>query len=148
MYLEAMSVTGLLYTGSVYFVDKYRPYTYNPDVPMDKKTRGGGKNSFFAGHVALVGTSTFFVAKTFADYHPESKIKWIFYTLAGISTGATAILRAKAGEHFLSDIIIGTGIGTITGIMVPQLHKIKSPDSRLSIFPSMDGKGLSLVYKL
>jgi membrane-associated phospholipid phosphatase len=151
LWAEAMGVTGLLYTSSVYFHDKYRPYTYNPDVPMSKRTRGGGRNSFFAGHVALVGTSTFFTAKVFADYHPESNLKWLFYGIAGVSTAATGYLRFRAGEHFLTDILIGTGVGTLTGILVPQFHKNKmDKESRMSIVPyfSLDDQGVSVRYKL
>ncbi|HEU4472603.1 MAG TPA: phosphatase PAP2 family protein, partial [Flavisolibacter sp.] len=136
LYLEAMSITGLLYTGSVYFVDKYRPYVYNPETPMDKRLGGGGKNSFFAGHVALVGTSTFFMAKVLSDYHPESRAKWAFFSAAGLATGATAYLRYRAGQHFLDDLIIGTAVGTLSGILVPHLHKNKSPRSTgLSLSP-------------
>lgn len=151
LYLEAMSVTGFLYTGSVYFVDRYRPYAYTDESTMDQRTRGGAKNSFYAGHVALVGTSTFFMAKVYADYHPDSKAKWVFYTLAGATTGATAYLRYRAGQHFPSDILLGIAQGTLTGLLVPQFHKhrlIKDPN--LSILPFGNGKslGFSLAYKL
>jgi membrane-associated phospholipid phosphatase len=150
LFMEAMSITGFLYTGSVYFHDKYRPYTYNPDVPMSKRTRGGGKNSFFAGHVALVGTSTFFMAKVYSDYHPESRIKWVLYSIASGATLATAYLRSRAGEHFFSDIVIGTAIGTLSGILVPQFHKIKDgKEPKLSLVPLPgDGQAIGLVYRL
>ena len=69
LYLEAMSVTGLLYTGSVYFTNRYRPYAYSDETEMSWRTRGGAKNSFYAGHVALTATSTFFMAKVYADYN-------------------------------------------------------------------------------
>ena len=136
MYMESISVTGMLYTGAVYFRDKYRPYAYNPEVDMSRRVRGGAKNSFFAGHVALVGTSTFFIAKVFSDYHPESKIKWVFYSLAGLATGATGYLRYAAGEHFPTDVLIGVGIGTLSGILIPHFHKNKqATEQRLSLHP-------------
>lgn len=62
LYLEAMSVTGLFYTGSAFLWDRYRPLTYNDDydkVPMSERTGGNERNSFLGGHPALVGTSTF-----------------------------------------------------------------------------------------
>jgi len=151
LYLESMSVTGLLYTGSVYFSDRYRPYAYNPNVPMSERTRGGAKNSFFAGHVALVGTSTFFIAKVLNDYHPDSKVKWLPFTLAGLATGTTAIMRYRAGEHFLSDIVIGTVVGVLTGILVPHVHKNKNiTDRRISFTASYmgDTPQFGIVYKL
>jgi len=148
LYLEAMGITGFLYTGSVYFHDKYRPYAYNSNTPMVRRLRGGAKNSFFAGHVALVGTSTFFIAKVLSDYHPESKMKWLFYTLAAGATGTTGYLRYKSGEHFPTDILLGVGLGTLTGILVPHFHKHKLKDPNLTIVPTMgSSNGLSLVYK-
>jgi len=150
LYLEAMSITGLLYTSSVYFTNRYRPYTYSDETPMTWRTRGGAKNSFYAGHVALTATSTFFMAKVYADYNPDSKIKWLFYTLAGTATGTMAYFRHRGGFHFPSDLLLGITQGTLTGILVPHFHKNKLiKDPNLSLFPYTDGQanGLSLVYK-
>src|SRR5688572_29780630 len=151
LYLEAMSITGFLYTGSTYFTDRYRPYAYSSESTMDQRTRGGAKNSFYAGHVALVATSTFFGVKVYADYHPESKIKWLFYTLAGATTATVAAMRYQAGQHFPSDLIVGVVQGTLTGFLVPHFHKNKIiKDPNLSLVPYTNGKDhmLSLVYKL
>lgn len=149
LYLQAMSITGLLYTGSVYFKDKYRPYAYNPNVPMDIRLAGGAKNSFFAGHVALVGTSTFFIAKVYSDYHPGSKLNWLLYTAAGIATATTGYLRYKGGLHHLTDVFIGTAVGPLSGILVPQFHKVKNgKEPSLSLMPYYGNeKGIAMVWK-
>jgi hypothetical protein len=160
LYLEAMSITGLLYTGSTYLFDRYRPATYYRDYSKltaeeqaelrDDQLNGGAKNAFFAGHVALVGTSTFFMAKVFSDYHPESRLKGLMWGAAVVATGTTAYLRHMGGKHFPSDILIGTAVGTLSGILVPSLHKnpiLKNPN--LSIMPfSGRSHGLAVVYKL
>ena len=150
LYLQAMSITGLLYTGSVYFTNRYRPYAYSEETPMPWRTRGGAKNSFYAGHVALVATSTFFMAKVYADYYPESKIKWVIFGVAAAATGASAYLRHKGGFHFPSDILLGITQGTLTGILVPHFHKnplLKNQD--ISLLPYSDGRssGLSIMYR-
>jgi membrane-associated phospholipid phosphatase len=139
-----------LYTGSVYLFDRYRPYAYNPNAPMSERTRGGAKNSFFAGHVALVGTSTFFIAKVLNDYYPGSKRKWIPFTLASIATGTTAVMRYRGGQHFLSDILLGTTIGVLSGILVPHVHKNREQlVDRLSFTTSYMGgtPQFGIVYK-
>jgi membrane-associated phospholipid phosphatase len=148
LYLEAMSVTGVIYSGSSYLTSRYRPYAYNPEAPMDLRIRGGAKNSFFAGHVALVGTSTFFMAKVFSDYHPDSKIKWMPYTIASVATGATAYLRHRGGRHFPSDILIGTALGPLSGILIPHFHKNKNVEDRNFTILPFTGKasGISIVY--
>ena len=148
LYLEVMSITGLLYTGSVYLTNRYRPYAYSEETEMSWRTRGGAKNSFYAGHVALVAASTFFTAKVFADYYPESKMKWAFYSAAGLATGTIAYLRHSGGFHFPSDILLGIAQGTLTGILVPHFHK-KKISKDLSLLPFYNGErsGLSVVYK-
>ncbi|PWU24321.1 PA-phosphatase [Candidatus Cerribacteria bacterium 'Amazon FNV 2010 28 9'] len=151
LYLEAMSITGFLYTGSVYFTNRYRPYAYTDESSMEQRTRGGAKNSFYAGHVALVATSTFFMAKVYSDYHPESNAKWVFYTLAGTTTAVTAYLRYRAGQHFPTDLLLGIAQGTVTGLLVPHFHKNKLlKNNNLAILPFSSGRnvGLSMLYKL
>ena len=150
LYLEAMSVTGLLYTGSVYFTNRYRPYAYSDETDMTWRTRGGAKNSFYAGHVAMVATSTFFMAKVYADYHPESKAKWVFYSAAGLATGTMAYLRHRGGFHFPTDILLGITQGTLTGILVPHFHKrplIKNPNVRITPYINGESNGFALTYK-
>ena len=148
LYWEAMSVTGVLYSGSSYLTSRYRPYAYNPEAPMEQRLRGGAKNSFYAGHVALVGTSTFFMAKVFSDYHPDSKMKWLPYTIASIATGATGYLRHRGGRHFPSDILIGSALGPLSGILIPHWHKNKLTEKTgLSILPFTGSvHGISVVY--
>lgn len=126
LYWEAMAITGLLYTGGDYFIDRYRPETYDESKPFGDRQSGNEKNSFFAGHVALVATSTFFTASVYDIYHPTSKLKWGFYGVAAVATGATIYLRHAAGKHFPSDLLVGTIIGMGSGMLVPRLHRYKA----------------------
>lgn len=150
LYLEAMSVTGLFYTGSAYAWDRFRPLTYNPNADPDERRSGNARNSFIAGHPALVATSTFFIASVYGDYHPDSKFKYVLYGGAALATGATAYLRHRGGKHFPSDLLVGTTIGTLSGLMVPRLHRNKAyANSKVRIMPfTGESHGLYLVYKL
>lgn len=150
LYLEAMSVTGLFYTGSAYVWDRYRPLVYNDKAPMGDRISGNARNSFLGGHPALVATSSFFVASVYADYHPESKFKYVLYGAAAIATGGTAYLRHRGGKHFPSDLIVGTTIGTLSGLLVPRLHKNKAyANSRVRIMPyTGPSHGVYMAYKL
>ncbi len=153
LYWEAMSITGLLGTNATYHVDRFRPYAYFHDshgVLDNGAPLGVAKNSFYAGHVQIVSTPTFFLAKVFADYHPDSKIKWVFYGVATVSTAGMAYMRIQSGEHFPTDVIIGAVTGALAGILVPQFHKTKSTKApSLSLMPYSTGEinGLTLSYK-
>jgi len=150
LYAESMILTGVLYSSGVHWVNRHRPLVYSAESPMDVRISSNSRNSFFAGHVALVATSTFFIARAFADYHPDSRYKWLLYSGAALTTAATAWWRYRAGEHFPSDIIVGTAVGTLSGLLTPALHKSRIIRSqRLSILPyGSSGQGLALLYKL
>ncbi len=150
MYLESMAITGLLYTGGDYFIDRYRPETYRTDKTPAEKTGGNYRNAFFAGHVALVGTATFFMAKIYNDYHPHNGFKYVVWGVAIAATGTTAYLRHIAGKHFPTDIAVGTAIGVLSGVLVPELHKNKKfTDRGLGLSPTMiqDKPGFCLSYR-
>jgi membrane-associated phospholipid phosphatase len=150
LYTQAMSITGALYGSSAHYFPRLRPLVYDANSPMDVRQSSNSRNSFFAGHVALVATSTFFMARVFADYHPESGLKWVMYAAAVVATAGTAYMRQKAGEHFPSDIIVGTAVGTLTGLLVPALHKSKLiKNKKLSLIPyTGPASGLAFFYKL
>lgn len=152
LYLEAMAITGTLYTAGDMLVDRYRPLAYNPDAPMKERVSGIAKNSFFAGHVALVGTATFYTAAVYDRYHSDSWTKWLVYGAAAGATLGTAYLRLKAGRHFPSDIVVGTLVGVGSGLLVPYLHRNKNWQlKRLGFSPLLrsDGvKGISLAWRL
>jgi membrane-associated phospholipid phosphatase len=150
LYIEALAATGVVYSTAVNLTNRYRPFTYNLKSPMDLAMESNSKKSFFAGHVALVATSSFFMARVYADYHPDSKLKWVFYGGAGALTAATGIMRNLAGMHFLSDVLLGAAVGTCSGLLVPGLHKIKpGKPPHLTILPfGGTGAGFTAIYKL
>jgi membrane-associated phospholipid phosphatase len=122
LYMEALSVTGLLGYSATYFVDQYRPYAYTAGTTMSQKMDQNAKNSFYAGHVEIVAVSTFFIAEVYSTYYPQSKVKWVFFTLAGAASLGMGYLRLDAGMHFPSDILLGLATGALSGTLVPYFH--------------------------
>ncbi len=149
MYLETMGTFGSVYVTAAMSANRLRPYAYNPNVDIIKRTRGGARNSFFAGHPGFVASSTFFIAQVYTSYHPEMKFKWALYAIAGAATVTTGLLRLKAGQHFRSDVITGTTIGTLSGILIPHFHRNKNY-KRMAFYPCSDGysNGITAIYKL
>jgi membrane-associated phospholipid phosphatase len=149
LYAEAMTMTGVLYTTAVHYVDRHRPLVYESASPIGERTSSNSRNSFFAGHVALVGTSVFFIAQAYADYHPDSRYKWAFYGGAAALTAITGYWRNLAGEHFPTDIALGAAVGVASGLLTPALHRVRLlNNSRLSLLPfSAHGSGLTAFYK-
>lgn len=147
LFLEAMSIDGTIYGMTAGGIDRYRPLVYNEMVPMEERTRGYAKSSFIGGHPSVTATAGFFIAKVYADYHPESDVKYVLYGLAAAATTGNAILRYKAGKHFPSDLIAGVAVGTLTGILVPHFHKKERKNSFTFMPFTGDVHGLSMTYK-
>ncbi|QMU31315.1 phosphatase PAP2 family protein [Adhaeribacter radiodurans] len=148
LYTETMAVTGSIYAMTAGLVYRKRPLVYGTEAPLRTRTTKNANNSFFAGHVAATASATFFVAKVFSDFNPDSRLRPVVWGVAAALPASVSYLRLKAGKHFLSDVLLGYGIGTTVGILVPHLHK-KNNQSGFSITPTynrLEGNGVALSY--
>lgn len=134
MYLQTLATTATMYTLTAGLVDRSRPYVYSEDVSDERRMKNNGQRSFYAGHVAASATATFFAAKVYSDFNPDSPGRiWMWAGAAAIPAGV-AYLRIEAGQHFLTDVTLGYVLGAATGILVPELHKRKVDN--LQIYPT------------
>ncbi|MBB6611436.1 phosphatase PAP2 family protein [Pontibacter sp. Tf4] len=136
LYVETMAITGALFTMTNGNVERARPLVYNRSVPLDDRMEANAQNSFFAGHTAATAAATFFAAKVFHDFNPDSPARPYVWAAAAVVPATVGYLRLEAGKHFLSDNLIGYTVGAATGILIPQLHK-KSNNTGLSVTPAI-----------
>ncbi|MGA8852675.1 MAG: phosphatase PAP2 family protein [Christiangramia sp.] len=136
MFIETMATTSALFSITAGNVQKSRPLVYNENLPLEDRLDSDAQRSFFAGHTAATAAATFFTAKVFQDYNPGSSA--IPYVWAGaIAVPAyVGYLRTKAGKHFLTDNLIGFGVGAACGILVPEIHKIGN--EKLDVYPTVN----------
>jgi membrane-associated phospholipid phosphatase len=134
LYLESMSATAAIFTMSAGTVYRNRPFLYGPEGPANKRKSHIATNSFFAGHTAHAATATFFAAKVFHDFHPDSPAEPLVWGAAAIIPAAVGYARIEAGKHFLTDNLVGYALGATIGVVVPQLHKTAGRTG-LSILP-------------
>lgn len=135
LFIETMATTGALFTMSAGLVEKSRPLVYNTDLTDEKRTDKDEQRSFFAGHTAATAAATFFAAKVYNDFHPDSNLKPLIWGIAAAIPASVGYLRIKSGKHFLTDNIIGYAVGAASGILIPELHKLKNDN--LKIYPTM-----------
>ena len=147
LYVETMAITGAFFTMTNGLVPRDRPLTYSPEVPLSDKTRANAQNSFYAGHTAAAASATFFAAKIFHDFHPDSPARPYVWAAAAALPAGVGYLRLRAGKHFLSDNMLGYAMGAAAGILVPQLHK-KTNTTNISLIPvsGRDYSGALLTY--
>lgn len=92
MYYETHALTFSLYNFSFFgpaFQNKPRPYVYYDEFTLDQRRGGNNRNSLYSGHTATAAASTFFLAKVYADYHPELGSKEVFIVWTGINTAVS-----------------------------------------------------------
>lgn len=146
LYGESFLINGGL-TGLTKRLSKRpRPFVYNELAPFAKKQLRGARYSFFSGHTSSAAHNSFFAAKIFSDYFPDSKLKPYVWITAATIPAVTGYLRVKAGKHYPTDVMAGYAVGALVGFLVPHLHK-KGKDSPLGIIASPNGVSLSWNIK-
>jgi membrane-associated phospholipid phosphatase len=135
LYAQTMSITGGLFSMSAGLIKRYRPSVYATDAPLEARLHKYATNSFFGGHVAATASATFFAAKVFHDFNPDSPARPYVWTAAALTPAMVGYLRLRAGKHFLSDNLVGYALGAGIGILVPHLHK-KTNRNGFSLAPS------------
>jgi membrane-associated phospholipid phosphatase len=148
MYLE----TGIFGNGFNAFaktgVGRIRPFVYNDEVPLEEKQERTATRSFYSGHVSQTASMSFLTAKILTDLYPDSRYKWLFWTGATVSSGATAYYRYKAGKHFPTDVIVGAIVGGTIGVLIPQIHKINRENVNISLFQLDNGGGIRFRFTI
>jgi len=152
MYMEVMSITTNIYEWSFFgptFQNRLRPVCYYDQLPYDERKSGDNRNSFYSGHVATVAASSFFMTKVYCDYHPEiCNKKYLLYAAATIPPVLLGYFRVKALRHFPSDVLVGTVIGALCGILIPEIHRFRSKKISLGLYSSPEATGLSMKWEL
>ncbi len=153
MFVETMATTGAIFTITAGTVQKSRPLVYNESLSAAERKDSDAQRSFFAGHTAATAAASFFTAKVFQDFNPDSPAVPYVWAGAVAAPAYVGYLRTKAGKHFLTDNLIGFGIGAACGILVPEIHKIGN--DKLDIYPTtqtnvmgtgIDMKGIGMNY--
>ena len=151
MALEVNAIVVSIYTVSPLgplFQTRNRPvvYYHDPEPPVSR-ANGNNKNSFYSGHVASAAGASFCMAKIICDTHPElGSDKFWVYAAASVPPLAMTWVRLKALDHFPSDIAVGFAIGTICGIVIPELHRINDKSFSLAPYASPNGTGIALQW--
>ena len=156
MYLEAQVTQGLFYGFAPFgptLVDRYRPTVYYDESSEDTRPEGNNKNSMFSGHVSTMSTGFYFMARMIDDYNPQlnGMQRALIYTAATLPSLYGGWLRVKGLKHYPTDVMIGLGVGAISGIGVPSLHKWwkqRHPRSRMSLRPVYGGGAAGLAFGL
>ena len=112
-------------------VRRPRPFLYGEEAPLGDRLDTNGALSFYSGHTTLSFAATIATWRTLDRLQVAPKWKWL---VLGIGLGASSfvgISRVVAGDHFPTDVLVGAGMGTSFGLLLPALH-----DRGVSVAPT------------
>lgn len=149
MYAETISLTEVFTDVTKIAVRRPRPIDYvNCPYPQPTPTPAGCKGtdlnmSFFSGHastVASIGATATYLAFL---RDPHSARPWITLAAATALTSFVSYERVASGEHFPTDVVVGSMAGAAIGILVPHLHRPheEAPHVWVGAAPATQGSG-------
>lgn len=126
---------GIMYTEACLFaygieeigklcVDRTRPYMYFDNFPQDEYEDGDYLNSWPSAHTTMAFTGAGFTTYVFSQYFPDSP--WRFAVAGGsyVLAASVAACRVYSGNHFVTDVLTGAAIGTLSGLVIPYVHTL------------------------
>ena len=121
-----------------------RPYVFDPAWDANRTVNSSDRSSLLSGHTSGAAAGSFFFARVFADYYPDSKLKSLVWGTAIALPALTGYLRVRAAKHYPSDVIAGYALGAAVGYLVPTLHKKPLLKGKLVLAPSVAGFNATL----
>ena len=125
---EALAITGTIQGVTNVLAARERPYgrTCGAETPEDSIdcTTTGRYRSFFSGHAAFAFTA----AGLICSHHLYlgllgNKAADVSTCVASyLGAGLTATLRVVGDNHYATDVITGSLVGTAVGLLVPWFH--------------------------
>jgi membrane-associated phospholipid phosphatase len=165
LYAEAATLAGALTDMTKIGVRRPRPIDYLR-CPVDPMTGAANTSpdcastdlqlSFFSGHAsavgALSGTATYLA---FVRSGWRSKRPWITLAAGTLLTAFVSYERVRSGEHFPTDVIMGSLAGAGIGVLVPHLHRrphyhdreLESPYCIIGYAPTPGGGSVTAMMR-
>jgi len=150
---EAFAVTSMLQGTTAGFASRERPYGRDcgDTIPseLDHCKEDRRYRSFFSGHASV----SFTMAATTCSHHLRHDLfgsplaDGLTCGVALSSAATVAMMRVVGKQHYLSDVMTGAVVGTLSGVGVPWLLHYGMADTanELSLQVDPSGPGLNLT---
>jgi len=126
MYAESITLTEALTSATKIAVRRPRPRDYSecgPTAVPGSCTSTDLQLSFFSAHsavtAAVAGTASYLAFMR----SPRSLRAWLTLGAGAALTAFVSYERVRSGQHFPTDVIMGSMAGGGVGILVPHLHR-------------------------
>lgn len=137
MYGETMGLTYSLAALGKATITRYRPYAYSSSIGASEFSNADIAGSFPSRHTIMGFASATFVGTVYDQLYPDSPYRPAVWGAGlGLAIG-TAVLRVTSGEHFLSDVVAGAVLGSLSGWAIPYLHLRQNRSLKVGKVPTV-----------
>lgn len=147
MYTEALLTTWSLKSLSKALITRHRPYNYFEN-PSEHFFDEESADSFFSSQTAMSFTSAAFISTVFSSYSENTLAEIIVSSSAFAAATAVGAMRLLSGSHFASDVLVGAAVGTLSGFLIPALHKNLERNSLEIALFTQENEDFSLSFKI
>ncbi len=138
---ESITYSGISVMAVRYIFGRSRPYNTNSPWEFNWFETSNEVQSFPSGHT----TVAFALSTVLAEEIGGVWAGLAFYGMASM----TAYARVRNNQHWFSDVVVGAGLGLVTGFHVVRQERMReqsAPEVGLSIIPGLNG--IQLIYHL
>ena len=132
---ESVALAGATRQLTALAIRRPRPFMYVPGLRPESRGKANAAGAFFSGHAAVVFAASLSFTYLHTARNPHMKHKWLWW-LGSIAVAAPVpFMRVASGKHFWTDVMAGTAVGTVFGLLVPAIHlATKRSSSETSMF--------------
>jgi len=148
VFTESVLVTVGVTELAKHLIHRPRPYVYGDKAPEEDKKKTDAYLSFWSGHTAITACALTSFAYIQMKDNPGKTTTKLAVVAALTVIPIEGVLRVLSGHHFPSDVLVGAGVGTALGLLIPYLHLRHSGDVYGSVSPLLpnanNGFGFSI----
>jgi membrane-associated phospholipid phosphatase len=158
MYAESIAITLVLTDATKIAVRRPRPIDYaacSGMTTLSECSQTDVQLSFFSGHAsttaAITATATYLAFVRSGWRRPRP---WITLAAGTALTALVSYWRVRSGEHFPTDVIMGSIAGAGVGVLVPHFHRrphyhdheLEAPPVIIGYAPTIGGGALTMQW--
>jgi len=122
--LQSAAIAGLLTAGLKATIGRPYPYMYGPAPYPEQNGDGINYAAFPSGHTAVPMAAAVSAAWLFQRRHPESRWRWVAWTVGPAIALLAGSAQISAANHFPTDVLGGAALGATIGVLDPWLHTV------------------------
>jgi membrane-associated phospholipid phosphatase len=130
--LQSFAVTSLLTESTKHLVRRERSsnlHCHETNTNEEQCDKGTPHESFFSGHASMAFTAAGLICAThiYIPLYGSGLLDGLACATSLAAASVTGILRVASDDHYMTDVLVGAGVGFSSGFLLPMLLHFEQP---------------------